>query len=253
MKRRLTIARSLINEPDMVLLDEPTTGLDPQARHALWDRLYRLKTRGVTLILTTHYMDEAEQLCDRLVVMDRARIVAEGAPSELIAQHVTKEVLELRFDRGGLEDAADRLRGAGERIEALPDRVLVYAEDADDAHRAVLERGHRTHRRPHPPRHPRGRLPGAHGPDVGRLMTASSTATAPPRAPSRGGGPVPCTSPRSRHAATAATGAAASPRRSSTRCSTSGRWGSGSAASSTAGRVRPASAGCPTPPSSRRG
>ncbi len=141
MKRRLTIARSLINEPDMVLLDEPTTGLDPQARHALWDRLYRLKTRGVTLILTTHYMDEAEQLCDRLVVMDRAQIVAEGAPSELIAQHVTKEVLELRFDRGGIEDAADRLRGAGERIEALPDRVLVYAEDADDAHRAVLERG----------------------------------------------------------------------------------------------------------------
>ena len=141
MKRRLTIARSLINEPDMVLLDEPTTGLDPQARHALWDRLYRLKTRGVTLILTTHYMDEAEQLCDRLVVMDRARIVAEGAPSELIAEHVTKEVLELRFDRGGLEGAADRMRGAGERVEALPDRVLVYAEDADDAHRAVLERG----------------------------------------------------------------------------------------------------------------
>ena len=141
MKRRLTIARALINEPDMVLLDEPTTGLDPQARHVLWDRLYRLKQRGVTLILTTHYMDEAEQLCDRLVVMDRGRIVAEGAPSALIAEHVSKEVLELRFDRGGLEDAAERLHGAGERVESLPDRLLVYADDADDAHRVVVERG----------------------------------------------------------------------------------------------------------------
>ena len=141
MKRRLTIARSLVNEPDMVLLDEPTTGLDPQARHALWDRLYRLKQRGVTLILTTHYMDEAEQLCDRLVVMDRGRIVAEGAPSALIAQHVSKEVLELRFDRGGIDGAAARLHGAGERVEALPDRLLVYADDADDAHRVVVERG----------------------------------------------------------------------------------------------------------------
>jgi lipooligosaccharide transport system ATP-binding protein len=141
MKRRLTIARSLINEPDMVLLDEPTTGLDPQARHALWDRLYRLKQRGVTLILTTHYMDEAEQLCDRLVVMDQGRIVAEGAPSALIAEHVSKEVLELRFDEGGIDAAAERLHGAGERVEALPDRLLVYADDADDAHRVVEERG----------------------------------------------------------------------------------------------------------------
>ena len=124
-----------------VLLDEPTTGLDPQARHVLWDRLYRLKQRGVTLILTTHYMDEAEQLCDRLVVMDRGRIVAEDAPSALIAEHVSKEVLELRFDRGGIEDAADRLHGAGERVETLPDRLLVYADDADDAHRVVVERG----------------------------------------------------------------------------------------------------------------
>ena len=97
MKRRLTIARSLINEPSLLLLDEPTTGLDPQARHLLWDRLYRLKQRGVTLVLTTHYMDEAEQLCDRLVVMDKARIVAEGSPRELIEQYSTREVLELRF------------------------------------------------------------------------------------------------------------------------------------------------------------
>ena len=146
MKRRLTIARALINEPDMVLLDEPTTGLDPQARHVLWDRLYRLKQRGVTLILTTHYMDEAEQLCDRLVVMDGGRIVAEGSPSQLIATHVTREVLELRFLDGAggevpdLDAQAARLAGVGERVETLPDRVLVYADDADAAHRAVMDR-----------------------------------------------------------------------------------------------------------------
>ena len=125
MKRRLTIARSLINEPDLLLLDEPTTGLDPQARHLLWDRLYRLKQRGVTLVLTTHYMDEAEQLCDRLVVMDKAQIVAEGSPRELIEQYSTREVLELRFPVGVQEtlDAAE-LDGLAERIERLPDRVL---------------------------------------------------------------------------------------------------------------------------------
>jgi lipooligosaccharide transport system ATP-binding protein len=130
----------------MVLLDEPTTGLDPQARHVLWDRLYRLKQRGVTLILTTHYMDEAEQLCDRLVVMDHGRIVAEGAPSALIAQHVTREVLELRVN-GQVEGEVDTARleasldGVGDRVEVLPDRVLVYANDAEAAHRAVLDRG----------------------------------------------------------------------------------------------------------------
>jgi len=146
MKRRLTIARALINEPDMVLLDEPTTGLDPQARHVLWDRLYRLKQRGVTLILTTHYMDEAEQLCDRLVVMDHGRIVAEGAPSALIAQHVTREVLELRVN-GQVDGEVDTARleasldGVGDRVEVLPDRVLVYANDAEAAHQAVLDRG----------------------------------------------------------------------------------------------------------------
>src|SRR3712207_4615140 len=135
MKRRLTIARSLINEPDVVLLDEPTTGLDPQARHALWERLYRLKQRGVTLVLTTHYMDEAEQLCDRLVVMDKGRIAAEGSPAELIRRYSTREVLELRFPvvegQPGLEHHVDALRPVleqrlVERIEALPDRLLLY-------------------------------------------------------------------------------------------------------------------------------
>jgi len=139
MKRRLTIARALVNEPELMLLDEPTTGLDPQARHALWDRLYRLKQRGVTLVLTTHYMDEAEQLCDRLVIMDRARIVAEGSPRELIAQYVEPEVVELRF--ASENGVASQLEGIGARLEVLPDRILIGAEDGDAALDAVHARG----------------------------------------------------------------------------------------------------------------
>src|SRR4249919_1874266 len=141
MKRRLTIARSLINEPSLLLLDEPTTGLDPQARHLLWDRLYRLKQRGVTLVLTTHYMDEAEQLCDRLVVMDKARIVAEGSPRSLIEQYSTREVTELRFAPGIAETLDGQLEGIAERVEHLPDRVLLYAEDGEAASVAVHQRG----------------------------------------------------------------------------------------------------------------
>jgi lipooligosaccharide transport system ATP-binding protein len=141
MKRRLTIARALINEPDLMLLDEPTTGLDPQARHAVWDRLYRLKQRGVTLVLTTHYMDEAEQLCDRLVVMDRGRIVAEGSPRELIARHVEREVVELRFAAGSQDGAMSRLEGLSDRIEELADRILIGTGDGDATAAAVHERG----------------------------------------------------------------------------------------------------------------
>jgi lipooligosaccharide transport system ATP-binding protein len=141
MKRRLTIARSLINEPDLMLLDEPTTGLDPQARHLLWDRLYRLKQRGVTLVLTTHYMDEAEQLCDRLVVMDKAKIVAEGSPRELIERYSTREVTELRFAPGVQETLDGQLEGLAERIERLPDRVLLYADDGEAAVAAAHARG----------------------------------------------------------------------------------------------------------------
>jgi len=141
MKRRLVIARSLVNDPELLLLDEPTTGLDPQARHALWDRLYRLKQSGVTQILTTHYMDEAEQLCDRLVVMDRGRIVAEGAPLRLIAQHCTREVVELRFPVGEQPEAVERLDGLADRIEELPDRVLLYTDDGDAMAREVHRRG----------------------------------------------------------------------------------------------------------------
>ena len=138
MKRRLVIARSLINEPDILLLDEPTTGLDPQARHIVWDRLFRLKQRGVTLILTTHYMDEAEQLCDRLVVMDGGRIVAEGSPRALIERYSTPEVLELRFDPGDHEQAAEKLAALpAERLEVLADRVLVYTPNGDEALAAV--------------------------------------------------------------------------------------------------------------------
>src|SRR4051794_14819949 len=133
MKRRLTIARALINEPELLLLDEPTTGLAPQARHVLWDRLWRLRSQGVTLVLTTHYMDEAEQLCDRLVVMDDARIVAEGSPHDLIRTHSTREVLELRFPPGTGHEHIPMLQGIGERIEELPDRLLVYTDDGDAA------------------------------------------------------------------------------------------------------------------------
>jgi len=131
MKRRLTIARSLINEPELVILDEPTTGLDPQARHLLWERLYQLKRRGATLIITTHYMDEAEQLCDRLVVMDKAKIVAEGSPRELIDQHSTREVLELRVTDAVRDHLNGRLDGLADRIEELPDRLLLYTADGE--------------------------------------------------------------------------------------------------------------------------
>jgi len=132
MKRRLTIARGLINEPDLLILDEPTTGLDPQARHVLWDRLYRLKQQGVTLIITTHYMDEAEQLCDRLVVMDKARIVAEGSPRSLIEEYAPREVVEVRFPAGVLEDVADRVENLAPRTEVLADRALLYTDDAEE-------------------------------------------------------------------------------------------------------------------------
>jgi lipooligosaccharide transport system ATP-binding protein len=140
MKRRLTIARALVNEPEMVLLDEPTTGLDPQARHLVWERLFRLKQQGVTLVLTTHYMDEAEQLCDRLVVMDGGRIVAEGSPRALIERYSTREVVELRFNTESQETYADKLAGLGQRIEVLPDRILLYVADGDDAAAEVQRR-----------------------------------------------------------------------------------------------------------------
>ncbi len=141
MKRRLTIARSLINRPDVLLLDEPTTGLDPQARHVVWDRLFRLKQQGVTLVLTTHYMDEAEQLCDRLVVMDKGLIVAEGSPTELIRAHSTREVAELRFPVGENETVAPKIEDLAERVEVLPDRILLYTQDGEEAIAQVHARG----------------------------------------------------------------------------------------------------------------
>jgi lipooligosaccharide transport system ATP-binding protein len=141
MRRRLTIARALVNGPDLMLLDEPTTGLDPQARHLVWERLYRLKRQGVTVILTTHYMDEAEQLCDRLVVMDRGKIVAEGSPRELIRRYSTREVVELRLADGSADGLQARLWHAADRIETLPDRVLLYAEDGEAALAAARRAG----------------------------------------------------------------------------------------------------------------
>ncbi|WP_414940702.1 ABC transporter ATP-binding protein [Amycolatopsis sp. cmx-11-51] len=144
MKRRLTIARSLVNDPELLLLDEPTTGLDPQARHLLWDRLFRLKAGGTTLIITTHYMDEAEQLCDRLVVMDNGRIAAEGSPADLISRYSTREVVELRFPNGEQEAAAKQIEGLAERVEVLPDRVLLYTMTGE----ATLEQAHARGLRP---------------------------------------------------------------------------------------------------------
>jgi lipooligosaccharide transport system ATP-binding protein len=141
MRRRLVIARSLLNEPDILLLDEPTTGLDPQARHLLWDRLVRLKQRGATLVLTTHYMDEAEQLCDRLVVMDQGRIVAEGSPRALIERFSTPEVLELRLGEGRHEGTASLVEDLARRVEILPARLLLYVDDADGALVAAHDRG----------------------------------------------------------------------------------------------------------------
>jgi lipooligosaccharide transport system ATP-binding protein len=142
MKRRLTIARSLINEPDILLLDEPTTGLDPQARHVVWDRLHELKHRGATLLLTTHYMDEAEQLCDRLVVMDKAKIVAEGSPQELIRRYSTREVVELRFaTERPPADIAGRIDGFARRIETLSGRLLLYTDDGDGTADRIHELG----------------------------------------------------------------------------------------------------------------
>ncbi|HWR86532.1 MAG TPA: ATP-binding cassette domain-containing protein [Rhodoglobus sp.] len=141
MKRRLTIARALINDPRILLLDEPTTGLDPQARHILWDRLFRLKEQGTTLVLTTHYMDEAEQLCDRLVVVDKGRIMAEGSPAALIREHSSREVLEVRFGSERNTTAAAELQGIGDRLEVLPDRILIYSANGEDALAEVTRRG----------------------------------------------------------------------------------------------------------------
>jgi lipooligosaccharide transport system ATP-binding protein len=141
MKRRLTIARSLVSEPDILMLDEPTTGLDPQARHILWDRLFRLKEQGVTLLITTHYMDEAEQLCDRLIVMDKGKIMAEDSPAQLINTYSTKEVLEVRFGSERNKEMVETLRPLADRIEVLPDRILLYAEDGEQLLEQITAKG----------------------------------------------------------------------------------------------------------------
>jgi len=141
MKRRLTIARALVNEPEVLLLDEPTTGLDPQARHVLWDRLFRLKEQGVTLVITTHYMDEAEQLCDRLIVMDQGKIMAQGSPASLIAEHSSPEVVEVRFGSDRNAAVAQKISHIGDRMDVLPDRILIYAQDGEAALAEIIALG----------------------------------------------------------------------------------------------------------------
>ena len=141
MQRRLAIARGLVNEPEILMLDEPTTGLDPQARHILWDRLFRLKEQGVTLVITTHYMDEAEQLCDRLIVMDKGKIMAEGSPAALIKEYSSKEVVELRFGTDKNDGAAEKLAGMADRVEVLPDRILLYTEKGEELLTKIVESG----------------------------------------------------------------------------------------------------------------
>ena len=241
MKRRLTIARSLINRPDLLLLDEPTTGLDPQARHVLWDQLFRLKQTGVTLVITTHYMDEAEQLCDRLVVMDKGLIVAEGSPLELIREHSTREVAELRF---GVADEDDDARRAGRegRRPRRPGRGAARPAAASTATTAtsvlakVHERGLRAGRHAGAPQHARGRLPAPHRPDAGRLMAdaprpTSSTVQHRGLPIGEGIGRLGRLLADRLQAHLAGLGRSA---RSSRRCSTSSRWACCSAASSTA-------------------
>ena len=258
MKRRLTIARSLINEPSILLLDEPTTGLDPQARHLLWERLYRLKQRGVTLVLTTHYMDEAEQLCDRLVVMDKAKIVAEGSPRQLIDEYSTREVTELRFPVGVQETLDGQLDGLGERIEHLPDRVLVYSDDGEAAAAAAHQRG--LGRRPCSSGGPRWRTcscaspGGASSTDGGRGRPSSrpiarAGAGDASRASAALAGALPRTSTCG--CSTGGRGAARSSAPSPSRCCSSSRWGSASAGSWTS-RTPRRSAACRTSCSSRR-
>ena len=248
MKRRLTIARSLVNRPDLLLLDEPTTGLDPQARHVLWDKLFRLKQAGVTLVITTHYMDEAEQLCDRLVVMDKGLIVAEGSPLALIREHSTREVAELRFGVAGEGDShdalAEKVADLGDRVEVLPDRLLVYSHDGEEVIAKVHERGLAAGRRPGAALHAGGRLPPPHRPDAGRLMSTVEDRRPPGRAADRRGHRPPVRLLVDRLQAHLARRRSSA--RSWRRSSTSWRWACCSAASS---RATPTSSRAPPPTS----
>lgn len=131
MKRRLMIARGLLGDPKLVILDEPTTGLDPRARQRIWEKLSELRKRNATLILTTHYMEEAERLCDRIAIMDAGEIVALGSPRQLIAEHVSKHVVDVRLGFDGDRSTLKGLHADAERVEELQDRVLLYVDDAE--------------------------------------------------------------------------------------------------------------------------
>lgn len=138
MKRRLILARALINEPQILLLDEPTTGLDPQARHLIWDRIINLKKRGVTIILTTHYMDEAAELCDRILVMDYGKIIEQGTPTSLIKKHVGEEVLEIDYTEENMTDLRNALPDA--RLEVISERIRVFTAQPHGIFETYLEK-----------------------------------------------------------------------------------------------------------------
>jgi len=149
MKRRLIIARALINEPRILILDEPTTGLDPQARHLVWDKVRYLQGLGVTILLTTHYMDEAAELCDRLVVMDHGRILDEGSPGQLMERHVARDVLELRLDGQGFEPVLRQVEGRAPIVEVAGDTLYIFTDDGDGLRRDLqIPQGGRLYQRP---------------------------------------------------------------------------------------------------------
>ena len=145
MKRRLTLARALVNDPLLVFMDEPTTGLDPQARHLIWERLRRLTQEGKTLVLTTHFMEEAERLCDRLAIMDRGRIIAQGSPRALIAEHIEPQVLEVHGN--GYAAWAERAKALAPRVERVGDTVYAYGDDVEPLLKSISGDLNYLHRR----------------------------------------------------------------------------------------------------------
>ena len=141
MKRRLLVARALVNDPELIVLDEPTTGLDPQARQVVWERLRSLRREGKTLLVTTHYMEEAQRLCDRLAVVHHGRVLALGTPAELLARHTAPRVVEIHGAAAGVDEITDLLGGLARDVEAVGDRLLIYTEDGEGVAARLAQAG----------------------------------------------------------------------------------------------------------------